>query len=120
MDLDQLAAHYDAWYHTPLGSLAHALESETILRLARVAIGERVLDLGCGTGLYAFELSRRGAWVVGLDPSFEMLTVAREKLRCAGHPARLVCASAEALPIGTATFDLMVAVTSLCFVRRPD
>jgi hypothetical protein len=34
MDFDQLAARYDAWYHTPLGSLAHALESEAILRLA--------------------------------------------------------------------------------------
>jgi ubiquinone/menaquinone biosynthesis C-methylase UbiE len=120
MDFDQLAARYDAWYHTPLGALAHALESEAILRLTRVASGERVLDLGCGTGLYALELSRRGAWVVGLDPSFEMLTVAREKFRRAGHPARFVCASAEALPFRTGTFDLVAAVTSLCFVQGPD
>ena len=120
MDFDQLAPRYDAWYQTALGSLSLALESEAILRLARVAPGERVIDLGCGTGLYTLELSRRGARVVGFDPSFEMLAVAREKLWRAGQPARFVCASAEALQIRTGTFDLMVAVTSLCFVRRPD
>lgn len=120
MDFDRLALRYDAWYHTPLGELVHALESEAILRLARVESGERVIDLGCGTGLYTLELSRRGAWVVGFDPSFEMLAVAREKLRRAGQPVRFVCASAEALPIRTGAFDTMVAVTSLCFVQSPD
>ncbi len=120
MDFDRLANRYDAWYHTPLGSLAHALESEAILRLAQVTPGERVVYLGCGTGLYTIELGRRGARVVGVDRSIEMLALAREKLRLARQPARFLCASAEALPFRSRTFDLAVAVTSLCFVRAPD
>lgn len=119
-DFDRLAKRYDAWYRTPLGSLAHALESEAILRLADVTPGERAVDLGCGTGLYTLELGRRGAWVVGVDPSFDMLAVARERLRREGLPIRLVCGTAEALPMRSGTFDLMAAVTSLCFVRRPE
>jgi SAM-dependent methyltransferase len=38
---------------------------------------ERVIDLGCGTGIIACELARRGHDVIGVDPSREMLGVAR-------------------------------------------
>ena len=39
--------------------------------------GERILDLGCGTGQLTAEIARRGAHVVGLDRSAEMLADAR-------------------------------------------
>jgi trans-aconitate methyltransferase len=41
--------------------------------------GERVLDLGCGTGDLAAAIAARGPTVVGLDASPEMLTAARAK-----------------------------------------
>jgi trans-aconitate methyltransferase len=41
--------------------------------------GERVLDLGCGTGDLAAAVAARGAAVVGLDASSEMLAAARAK-----------------------------------------
>jgi trans-aconitate methyltransferase len=41
--------------------------------------GERVLDLGCGTGDLAAAIAARGATVVGLDASAEMLATARSK-----------------------------------------
>jgi trans-aconitate methyltransferase len=41
--------------------------------------GERVLDLGCGTGDLAAAIAGRGATVVGLDASAEMLAAARSK-----------------------------------------
>ena len=39
--------------------------------------GERILDLGCGTGRLAAEIAARGAAVVGLDRDSAMLEVAR-------------------------------------------
>jgi hypothetical protein len=36
MNFKDLAAHYDAWYQTPLGALAHALECEAIFNLAEM------------------------------------------------------------------------------------
>ena len=49
------------------------------LDLARVASGESVLDVGCGTGTLAIAAARRGAVVQALDPSAELLTRARRK-----------------------------------------
>lgn len=40
--------------------------------------GERILDLGCGTGQLTAEIARRGAQVVGFDRSEEMLAQARK------------------------------------------
>jgi len=41
--------------------------------------GEVILDLGCGTGELAMAIAARGADVVGLDASAEMIAVARER-----------------------------------------
>ena len=40
--------------------------------------GERILDLGCGTGQLTAEIARSGATVTGLDSSLEMLVQARK------------------------------------------
>ena len=62
----------------------------------------RVLDVGCGNGNYLAELRRSGVLAVGCDMSFGMLGAARP------HPA-LVQADVTALPLGTASFDLVLA-----------
>jgi trans-aconitate 2-methyltransferase len=40
--------------------------------------GERILDVGCGTGQLTSEIARSGATVVGMDQSAEMIAAARE------------------------------------------
>jgi SAM-dependent methyltransferase len=44
---------------------------------ARMRAGERVLDIGCGTGFYSNLMSQSGAQVVGVDPSSHYIGVAR-------------------------------------------
>lgn len=41
--------------------------------------GERILDVGCGTGDLAFEIDSQGATVVGTDASEEMILAAKQK-----------------------------------------
>jgi SAM-dependent methyltransferase len=50
------------------------------LRLLGDVQGKRVLDAACGPGLYAAELVRRGAEVVGLDQSPRMVEISRERV----------------------------------------
>jgi ubiquinone/menaquinone biosynthesis C-methylase UbiE len=70
---------------------------------ARVA---RALDVGCGTGRF-LPLLREvlGGAVIGVDPSADMLSVAAEK--DAGGRIHLIRAPAEALPVRTASVDLV-------------
>ena len=43
-----------------------------------------VLDIGCGTGVLACRLARRGVTMIGLDPAHASLAVARAKIRSPG------------------------------------
>lgn len=45
--------------------------------VARVTSADRVIDIGCGPGAAGREAARRGAQVVGVDPSTTMLRLAR-------------------------------------------
>ncbi|WP_031089113.1 class I SAM-dependent methyltransferase [Streptomyces sp. NRRL WC-3549] len=56
----------------------------------------QVLDIGCGTGVFALLLAGRGVEVVGVDPARASLDVARAKP--GGERVRWVCGDADALP----------------------
>ncbi|HTI59279.1 class I SAM-dependent methyltransferase [Mucilaginibacter sp.] len=51
---------------------------EGVLELLEVKPGERVLDLGCGTGHLAKKIQEHGAEVIGIDASPEMIAQAKE------------------------------------------
>jgi len=110
------APFYDAWYEMPLGRLVDKLEKDLIYGLAAPAAGERVLDVGTGTGHFAFDLARRGLKVTGADISGAMLDVARGK----GEGVDLVTADAGELPFADSSFDLALSVTTLEFVSRSE
>ncbi len=67
--------------------------------------GDRVLDLGCGTGMLAVELARRGHGVTGLDPAGAMLDVARG--RGGGALVEWVQGDARTFDLG-AVFDCIL------------
>lgn len=107
---------YTGWRDTALGAITEAVEDRLLFRLAGEVAGRRVLDVGCGDGALAMELDRRGARVVGVDPSADMLEAAVARTR--GHPIALAAAAGERLPFRDGSFDLVLAKTVLCFV--PD
>jgi len=73
---------YDRWASTYEGEPNPLIRLEEPLTLALIGEveGQRVLDLGCGTGRYFVLLAQRGATVTGLDPSRGMLEQARRKI----------------------------------------
>lgn len=86
-----------------------------IVELAAVGAGDRVLDLGCGTGTLALAIARAqvDAAITGVDGDEAMLAQAREKVGAAGADVRLRQAMAQELPFEDASFD--VVVSSLFF-----
>ncbi len=78
--------------------------------------GKRVLDAGCGVGIYAELLLEAGADVVAVDANAKMLEMAR--LRLKSRPVELVHATLERKMdfLGDASFDLIVCALVLDYV----
>ena len=71
--------------------------------------GLDVLDLGCGVAYFSAWLARRGARPVGLDVTPAQLETARRMQAETGLSFPLVEASAEDVPLGDASFDLVLS-----------
>jgi ubiquinone/menaquinone biosynthesis C-methylase UbiE len=85
---DALAARYDAeWTDAPAGRAQREQVWRVVGDLFRA--GERVLDLGCGTGADAVRLARRGISVHAVDVAPEMLAAARRRLEAEGTGSRV-------------------------------
>ncbi|WP_329085077.1 MULTISPECIES: class I SAM-dependent methyltransferase [unclassified Streptosporangium] len=80
-----MAAPYDGFAETfadeASGSAYNAFyDRPTVLDLIGDVNGQRVLDAGCGPGLYLAELVARGADAIGFDQSADMVRYARRRL----------------------------------------
>ena len=102
-----------------MGQVSEPFVSE-ILDACALGQGQRLLDVGTGTGLVAAAAAARGepGLAVGLDVSLAMLAHARAR----GAPlgVRLVAGDAEALPCRDASFDAVVGHFVLVFCDRPE
>jgi demethylmenaquinone methyltransferase/2-methoxy-6-polyprenyl-1,4-benzoquinol methylase len=104
---DRIAGVYDLMNTAMTAGLHHRWRERAAGR-AQLAPGDRALDVCCGTGDLAFELTRRvepGGEVVGCDFSEPMLELARSKARDRGAAVRFEWADALALPYDEGGFD---------------
>jgi demethylmenaquinone methyltransferase/2-methoxy-6-polyprenyl-1,4-benzoquinol methylase len=97
---DRIARVYDLMNSVMTMGMHHSWR-ERAVDLAAVGPGDRALDVATGTGDLAVALRRRGADVVGLDFSEQMLELARKK----EPDVRFESGNAMALPYGDAEFD---------------
>ena len=103
---DQLRPPGDAWW----------ARFDAVVRLGDLR-GQRVLDIGCGTGAVATALAERAAAKVwGVEQSAEMLAVARAR---APSGVGLKQGSAEKLPFRDAWFDRVLYSLVIHLVDRP-
>ncbi|MFF2331562.1 MULTISPECIES: SAM-dependent methyltransferase [unclassified Streptomyces] len=116
--------HYGYWEDDSddcgIQDAAAALTDQMITRLEPVA-GDRVLDVGCGLGVPAFQLARAcDVCVVGVSNSRKQITQAGERSQAVGlgDRVRFEYADAMALPFEDATFDRAWALESM--LHMPD
>jgi ubiquinone/menaquinone biosynthesis C-methylase UbiE len=112
----KLANLYEAWQNSYEGMFFDRLSSELTVRLLRPKKGERVLDIGCGTGNHLLLFYQLGLDVTGLDASPYMLDIAKSRF---GNKASLKLGSAEDLPFEDNEFDLTTLILTLEFLDNP-
>ena len=84
---------------------------EQAIRRTGIGPGDRVLDVGCGTGVFLRAAAERGAEVSGLDASSELLGIARERV----PEADIRQAEMEDLPFADDRFDVVAGFNSFFF-----
>ena len=94
-----------------------------MLDLARLAGGERVLDVGCGTGSLAVAAKRRvgtAGGVRAIDPSPELIAAAQRKARRARLDVGFEVGVAQALELADASVDVVFATLVLHHLPHDD
>lgn len=104
------------WNYRPILGRIIRTRIDVVVALLGEQSGTRLLEIGYGSGILLPELSRRFAEVVGIDIHPCGSEVARE-LRDFGVAARLVRATATAMPFRSESFDAVVCVSAIEFVE---
>jgi 2-polyprenyl-3-methyl-5-hydroxy-6-metoxy-1,4-benzoquinol methylase len=102
----------------PIGTLIADTQERLLVSSLPGIEGQAVLDVGTGTGRAALALARRGARVVGLDASEQMLAVARSRAGAEGVGVEFVVGDAHRLAYGDRAFDAAISLRVL--MHTPD
>lgn len=102
----------DCFVHPRLAAIYDPLDPDrgdlhAYLQMAEEFEAQRVLDIGCGTGVFALLLADRGIEVVGVDPARASIDVARAKL--GSDRVRWICGDATDLPLLQVDLAMMTA-----------
>jgi ubiquinone/menaquinone biosynthesis C-methylase UbiE len=102
---EESAQEYDAWFDK------HRLVYESEIRALKRFMGSGGigLEIGVGTGRFAVPLGLK----IGVEPAAAMAIMAQRR------GIKVYRAVAEALPFQDDSFDSVVMVTVLCFLREP-
>ncbi|NYT20896.1 MAG: methyltransferase domain-containing protein [Methanomicrobiales archaeon] len=111
---DDVADIYDNRYNRNRGRFYYAHIAGQVMDC--IPPSSRILDLGCGTGLFLNAYERRGGSGVGLDLSRGM--VLRAQSRC--RKSEVTMGNAEVLPFRDGSFDAVTSLLAFSYVRRPD
>jgi SAM-dependent methyltransferase len=126
---DHMGRAYDRYAHTK----GTAQEINHLIEVLSVVPGDRVLDVGCGTGRHVHELARRGLIVHGVDISERFIDIARDDapadasferldaraLEFVGEFDAVVCLCQGAFGMMTADGDDGLVVAGMARALRP-
>ena len=110
---DTWTSRYDSWFETPSGILIKQYESQVLLELLNPLPREKILDVGCGTGIFTIDVMALGPIITGVDISRPMLRKAMDKTNQAVFTG--ICADMCALPFEDNAFDKVLSMTAIEF-----
>lgn len=120
--MSQKVTVFDLWDR--LGVTKHyggVYATERLVELCGVKPGQRVLEVGCGTGYTACLLAKKyGVDVVALDVNPKILVRAKKRIRekDVGDKVAIIGADAHALPFPAEAFDVVIVESVLAFCDK--
>jgi SAM-dependent methyltransferase len=124
MEMDALAqfkaGQRQMWASFTPFELVTSVTAPRLVGFAGVRADQRVLDVGCGTGVVAVTARREGARVTGLDLTPELLRRARENAAIAGVDIEWHEGDVENLPFEDRAFDVVLSQFGHMFAPRPE
>jgi SAM-dependent methyltransferase len=93
--------------------------AEVVVEQAAISPGERVVDVGCGTGNGALLAAERGASVTGVDPVKRLLDVAAATAAERQLHASFLVGDAASIPIPDEGADAVISVFGAIFAPDP-
>jgi SAM-dependent methyltransferase len=107
----QISSEIDISYHKIL--------IPTMMRLIGDIANKRVIDVGCGSGYLTAKLANRGSYVLGVDPSKEMIRIAKREY--GNFPQlKFVNKSIEDFSSHYSDIGFDVAVSNMSLITIPD
>jgi trans-aconitate methyltransferase len=117
LQFEEFQMSQDSW-NTALYEQNHAFVweyGESLLDLLAPKAGERILDLGCGTGQLTEKIAQSGAFVQGIDSSLSMISTAQ-----ANYP-HINFAAADARDFQVEDpLDAVFSNAVLHWIKQPD
>lgn len=110
----ELVKDYERWFLSSVGMYVDEKEKELLINSMRFKRGERVLEIGCGTGRYIQYLTELELEVVGVEPVEEMAKRAIQKSTI--KKEQVIIGSYEKIPVGDNSFENVVFVHSFAFI----
>lgn len=110
---DQVADIYDSRYDESGGNTYYSHICSGVMR--NLPKDAKLLDLGCGTGLFMERYLRFGGEVIGLDISRNMIVRAKERTN-----SDVTLGTAEQLPFKDDTFDCVSSVLAFSYLQNPQ
>jgi SAM-dependent methyltransferase len=94
--------------------------AEVLVEQAAPSDGDRVIDVGCGTGNAALLAAERGATVIGVDPAQRLLDIAAEEAANLGLDPTFVVGEAASIPVADSSADIVMSVFGVIFAPDPQ
>lgn len=98
-------------WDTPAGHLRAERRFQYLVKYGGIKKGGRVLELGCGTGVFTGKLADQGIRLIAIDISMTLIKKAHNKLN--GGRVHFVVGDVENLPFKVGVFDSVVGISVL-------
>jgi len=89
------------------------VEAEIVFDLLRAKPNEKILDVGCGEGIFTNYLAKSNKNIYGLDLSKRDLSIAKQSARQLGVRVKYVRSDAAKMPFAGSSFDKVFSISTI-------